>query len=70
MALDDFTVCKGTQRLWRDWESDIKHSVPDFGFKDYIVRVQGFTYEGTNESNFKFIIKDEQKFTLFVLKYC
>jgi len=66
--MDDFTVCEAVQTLYKDWHW-IKDTVPDYGFKDYLKRVHGTEFYGTNIQSFKHTVVNEKKFMWFMLKY-
>jgi hypothetical protein len=66
--MDQFT--KALNNAWAQWP-EIKHTVTDFGFKDWCKREHGFEYHryfgGQQASVTK--IHDEQKYAWFLLKW-
>jgi len=66
--VDNLTVCSAVQKIYENW-NQIKDTVPDYGFKDYMKRVHGMEYFGRNIQTFSYKVVNEPKFMWFMLKY-
>lgn len=60
------------QSLWQQWPQ-IKDTVPDYGFQDWIKSTYGFTYVGIDTTNYGRVavvdkVLDEEKYMWFLLQ--
>lgn len=57
------------QHAWAEWPV-IKHTVVDFGFKDWCKRVHGFEYRHFNSGQAVITtVLDEKKYAWFLLRW-
>jgi hypothetical protein len=66
---DNGVVWDALTTEWANWNVT-KHTVPFFGFREYISKTFGFEYDRPNNGvdGFKYKITDEEKFMWYLLR--